>query len=293
MKALIFYATYGGGHLSSANAIKEAMKNQYPEVQIKMIDCMEYINKIINNITTKAYSGMAKKAPKVWGEIYKASKKGPIAGISRTSNRILAIKLYSLIKRINPDIIISTHPFSTQMCTFLKKHTKLDKPIANVLTDFQPHEQWLVKFDYIQYFFVSNQNMKERLVKYGIAKEKIYVTGIPISQKFSKEFNRQEILKEINLKENTKTILFFAGGKLGLTKNNISDFIEIFAKDLKNVQVIAISGKNEKLYNKFKEIVRKYNQEERIKVIEFTDKVPEFMSISDVVITKPRRNNKF
>ena len=37
----------------------------------------------------------------------------------------------------------------------------------------------------------------------------------------------------------------------------------------------------------FKEIVKESNSEERIKVLEFTSKVPELMSISDLVITKP------
>jgi len=117
--------------------------------------------------------------------------------------------------------------------------------------------------------------------------------GIPISQKFSKEYDKSKIIKEFDLKENKKTILFFAGGKYGLAKKSVYDFIEIFARDFEDIQVIAISGKNEKVFNKFNEIVEKYNKKEEIKVIEFTKKVPELMSISDLVITKPRRNNKF
>ena len=54
----------------------------------------------------------------------------------------------------------------------------------------------------------------------------------------------------------------------------------------KDIQIIAISGKNKKMYNAFKEIVEKTNSENRVKVLEFTDKVPEFMSVSDVVVTK-------
>ena len=135
--------------------------------------------------------------------------------------------------------------------------------------------------------------MKEELINHGINEEKIFVTGIPISQKFSKKYNKEETLKEFGLKESKKTVLFFAGGKYGLAKKNVYDFIEILARDIKNVQVVAISGKNEKIFNKFKEIVEKYKAQEKIKVIEFTEKVAPLMSISDLVITKPRRNNKF
>jgi len=166
MKALIFYAKYGGGHLSAANAIKEQISSEYPEIQVEMIDCMRYINKIVDKITTSAYTEMAKKTPWLWGKVYKHSRKGVMSQITKTSNRFFAIKLKNLIKEINPDIIISTHPFSTQMCAFLKEKQKIDVKIANILTDFEMHEQWIVKYEYIDYFFVSNNRMKEHMLKH-------------------------------------------------------------------------------------------------------------------------------
>ena len=113
MKVLILYATYGGGHLSTANSIKETLEKEYPNEKIEMIDCIKYINQFINKITTGAYSGMAKKAPKMWGKIYKDSRKGIVAVFSENINKIFAKKLYKLLNKINPDIIISTHPFAT------------------------------------------------------------------------------------------------------------------------------------------------------------------------------------
>ena len=137
MKVLILYAAYGGGHLSAANAVKEAIENNYPEYEVSMIDFMEYLNKIINNLTIKSYEKMAKNLPWVWGKIYKKSRKGIVAELSNSANRILKIKMHRLIKRECPDIIISTHPFSTQMCASLKKHSKIYVTLVNILKDFQ------------------------------------------------------------------------------------------------------------------------------------------------------------
>lgn len=287
MKALIFYAKFGGGHLSAANSLKEAIEVEYPNVEIEMIDFLEYANKVVNRITTGAYNEMARKAPVVWGEVYNHSSKGPISRFSKTTNKVLAIKLKHLIKEINPDVIISAHPFSTQMCAFLKKHNKINMKIANVLTDFHSHDQWLVNHEYIDVFFVSNEDMKQELIEHGIDKEKIFAYGIPISQRFLKEYNREETLKEFDLKDNTKTVLFFAGGKYGLATKRVYDFIECFAKEFKDIQVVAISGQNKKIFNKFNEIVEKYNAKENVKILEFTDKVPALMNACNIVITKP------
>ena len=290
MKVLIFYASYGGGHLSAANAIKEEIERNYKNYDIEMIDCMEYLNKTINYLTIKSYEGMAKRMPKVWGMTYKASRKGIVAGISNSLNKVLAGKLGRLINKINPDLIISTHPFSNQMCAILKSRGKLNLKVFSVLTDFKYHQQWLVKHEYIEKFFCSNEEMRKDLITYGIDKCKVFATGMPISSRFLEEFNREEILKEFKLKEGMKTILFFAGGKMGLARKNIFDFMEVLVNKIKDVQVIAVSGKNEKIYKRFIEIAKNH---ENVKILEFTNKVPELMSISDLCITKPRWNNKF
>ena len=54
-----------------------------------------------------------------------------------------------------------------------------------------------------------------------------------------------------------------------------------------NLQIITISGKNEKIKQQFDELVEKNNSHENVKVLEYTTKVPELMSVSDLVITKP------
>lgn len=288
MKILIFYASYGGGHLSASMGIKEEIQKSYPDYEVEIVDCMEYLNKSINYITVKAYEGLAKKMPKLWGKVYKASRKGIVASISNSLNKLFTGKLGMLIKEINPDLIISAHPFSNQMCAILKSKGKLDLKVYSILTDFKYHEQWLVKHEYLDKIFVSNEKMKEDLITYGVDASKLFATGLPISKRFSEKYNKQEILNEFGLKNDLKTVLFFAGGKMGLARKNIFNFMEVLARNSDDMQVIAISGKNEKIYYGFQDIAEGH---ENVKVLEFTDKVPKLMSISDVVITKPRRNH--
>ena len=39
-KILIFYGSYGGGHLSAARSIKEYIDSNYNNYQIEMVDCV-------------------------------------------------------------------------------------------------------------------------------------------------------------------------------------------------------------------------------------------------------------
>ena len=286
-KVIIFYAAYGGGHLSAARSIKENIESSYPDIQVELIDCMEYANKIVNKVTTKAYSEMAKKAPHTWGRLYWKSQKGPLAHISTVSNKALSIKLNKLLKEHKPDIIISTHPFATQMCAYLKKLGKLDAKIATVMTDYAPHDQWLVFNQYVDYYFVSHNGMKKELHEKGIANEKIFATGIPLSNKFLLRYNKAQILQNFGLSPDRKTVLFFGGGAFGLGKTQVYKIFKSFLERHEKIQIVAISGKNSKMKENFENLVEEFNKEDNVKILEYTDKVPELMSISDLVVTKP------
>lgn len=286
-KIMIFYAAYGGGHLSAARSIKENIESNYTNVEVKLVDCMEYVNKVVNKVTTKAYSEMAKKVPNAWGNVYWRSQKGPLAQISTTSNKVLSIKLNTLLKDFQPDIIISTHPFGTQMCAYLKKSGKLDSKIATVMTDYAPHDQWLVFNEYVDYYFVSHDGMKTQLHEKGIPKEKIFATGIPLSNKFLLKYDKKQILESFGLSPNRKTVLFFGGGEFGLGKTQTFKIFKSFVEFPENIQIVAIAGKNQKMKEHFESLVEELDKQNNVKILEYTDKVPELMSISDLVVTKP------
>lgn len=286
-KIIIFYASYGGGHLSAAKSIESYLKKNYTDLDVELIDCIKYINKTIDKVSTVAYREMAKKVPWAWGKIYNDSQKGPLAHISSRANSFMAIKLLRLLREKNPDVIISTHPFGSQMCSYLKRKGKINCKIATIMTDFKSHDQWLVGSNHIDYFFVSNENMKQELIYKNIDISKIFVTGIPVSEKFLINYNKQEILDNLNFSKDKKTILFFAGGEFGIGKNKTLSVFECLVKYFNNIQIIAISGRNENMKNNFIKIVLENNKQDCVSIFDYTDKVAEFMSIADLVITKP------
>ena len=44
MKVIIFYASYGGGHLNAAKSIENCLNNKYPNFDVELIDCIKYFN---------------------------------------------------------------------------------------------------------------------------------------------------------------------------------------------------------------------------------------------------------
>ena len=285
-KILILYAKYGGGHYSAANSIRIELE-KHQNVQVEMIDCIEYISKVLNKLTTSAYKEMAKKVPYLWGKVYSNSQKGVLGHISSRTNKVMAIKLKNLIKEKNPDLVVSTHPFSSQMVSYLRRKGKIDCKLVTVMTDFAPHEQWLVGHEYSDAFFVSNETMKKSLCEYGVDSNKIYVSGIPLSDRFFEKFDKDAIYQEFGLRNNMPVILFFGGGEFGLGKDRTVDILRALIHNLSQYQIVAISGKNPKMNAAFLELVQNYHAQDRVKVYDYTNKVPELMSIASIVVSKP------
>ena len=286
-KILIFYGSYGGGHLSAAKTICSYLEKNYKnDVEVKIVDCIEYINKYINKVSTEAYKELAKKAPWAWKHVYNNSQAGALSHISNTTNKLMSHKLNSLLQEFKPDLVISTHPFASQMCSLLKQKNKINCKLATILTDYHIHAQWLVLYKNIDYFFVANEQMKLDMISKGVRDQRIFVTGIPISERFLKSYNKQEILEKYNLSPDKETILFFAGGEFGLGRSTTYTILKILIRIFKEVQVIAISGKNKKMNQKFNDLVESTNTQNRVKILEYTNDVPELMSISMGVITK-------
>ena len=286
-KILIFYGSYGGGHLSAARSIKEYIDKNYKDTETYLVDCVEYINKTLNKVTTKAYSGMAKNAHWAWKKVYYSAENGPVAKVNDETQKLMSIKLNKLLQSYDPDLIISTHPFSSHMCAILKKKKKIKAKIATIITDYAPHSQWLMYPLYIDYFFVAHDGMKQDLILRGIKESQVKVTGIPLSNRFLLNYNKEKILSDFDLQSNKKTILFFAGGEQGFGKEKVFNMLKSIIEAFPSLQIIAISGKNEKMKQQFDELVEKTNSNCNVKVLEFTDKIPELMSVSDLVITKP------
>lgn len=287
MRILLLYAKVGNGHLKAAESLKAALEKINNNIHIDYEDGLEYSSQLTNKLIVKGYSGLARSAPKLWGTMYKRSDKqelNTIGEINKMVNKALTIRLKKMIREKKPDVIVSTHPFVSHMCAYLKRKKKTTAKIVSIITDYGLHNMWLEENEYIDKLMVATDEMKADCIrKYGVPNDKIIVTGIPVSERFTYEYDKKEILKELKLRNGITTLLFFAGGGLGLGKSE-KIFEELVAANY-NFQLIAVTGKNEKQKKRFERIADKANKP--IAVLGYTNKVPELMNASDFVITKP------
>lgn len=283
-KIVILYASIGGGHFKAAEAIKNYILENKPDSEVEMLDALKYANKTIDKLIINAYFNMARYSPELWGDIYKlGAKQYSVANFSNAVQKLLSLKLIKYLREKNPDAIISTHPFITEMCAILKKKNKLDCKLNVVITDYASHRFWELKPEYIDNYFVANEDIKHSMIFNGIDKEKIHVTGIPVSTAFLREYNKDEIYDMFELDRSKKTVLIFGGGEYGIS--NIKKFYDGLLSVDEDIQVVTVAGKRAKSQKLYKEIADKHDK--KVIILGYTDKIPELMHIADLVISKP------
>lgn len=311
MKVLILSASTGGGHMKASAALKTYILENNENAIVEIVDTIEYVSPMLNKTITEGYVYLAKNTPRMYGAMYKTTNKDtPLNSFVVAINNQFSKRLMPLLDEFNPDIIISTHPFVTEMVSNLKSVSKIKVPLICLMTDYAPHKTWINEF--VDAYIVANDKMVDMMEKMGVKRDIIYPYGIPVDNTFYTRKDREAILRDLDMSPDIPTILIMAGSF------GVNDILKIYNNIVKidlDFQVIVITGRNQKLYDAFKKILSKSDKaldnnkktniknklnikkpsilskepvyKKPTKLLFFTDEVYKYMSASDLIITKP------
>ncbi len=280
-RIILMYISEVSGHHSATLAIEKAIKMLSCDTQILNINAFNYTNPISEKIVNKIYMGIIKITPKVWDYLYDNPKVVErISKMKEKLHKFNSLKLKNLFDDFNPDAVLCTQAFPCGMVADYKKEFNSQIPLVAVLTDYVPHSYWV--YDTVDYYVTPSEEVSRRLVKKGVAAEKIKSLGIPIDPKFNKPQNKESIKRKLKLSTQLPTILIMGGGQ-GL--GPIKTIIKSLEKSLKPIQEIIVTGTNKKLYKSLKRKIKKYKN--KILLFRYADNIEELMAASDIIISKP------
>lgn len=258
MKVIILSAATGGGHNTAARALKEYIVNEDPNNEVEIVDFIEITSKILSNVVTIGYKDLAMYAPSLFGYVYRQSDKKNTTASTTGINIIVKLtedKVVELIEQEKPDIIVSVHPFSTNLMSKIKTEGRVNVPVLAVITDFTPHMAYIG--ENINAYATGSYKTSDKLInKYGVNENIVYTTGLPILDKFHNydEDKKSTTYEELGFSKDKPTLLIMAGSF------GVRDILKIYENiseiDL-DFQVIVITGKNKSLYEAFQKILDK------------------------------------
>jgi len=282
---LILTGPMGSGHVRAALALKEAFQNKYPDAHIIYEDTTVWMAPLCRWIFLTFYPFILKHLPFVWRLIHNSHEscgKGLFPLIFSLSDYKEKKYIKRLVVRKKVDLIVCTHFYPGYIVDEMKRDGKLTIPTALVITDHAGHRIYARKWHDL--IFVPGQETIERFAGYGIAREKMRISGIPVFAKFGWQYSDADysrFCRELNLKPNHYYVMLCMGGwAIGDMRAAARSILQAD----KDFTLLVMTANNVDLFRQFALMAA---DDERILPVAFTDQIEKYMALCAVVITKP------
>ena len=277
-KVLILSCGTGGGHNSAALAVQENLLAK--GIKADFVEYLDIINKRVKNGVNKLYINSTKMNGKIFKRIYRIgelySKTNLISPVYAL-NRLNKKKLHKYIEENGYTYIITTHLFSAQALTAIKKDHNIH--FVQIATDYVCIPFW--EETNPDYFIIPSEELKNDFTSKGIKEEKLLTYGIPVAKAYTEDKSKEEAKKELKLETDRDYILVLTGSMgFGSTEKIIKELTE----KIKNVIFIVACGNNKKM---LETLNKEFSKEKRVIALPYTKNVSEYMKASEIILTKP------
>ena len=263
----VLSAGFGEGHNAAARAIVEALGRR-PGLSGQLHDLfLEAYGPEKARRQRDGYIGVANKYPRLWGCMYTALDRLPLVRASLPFVRPVEKALGAMLDASRPPVVVSAYPLYNYM---MARRWRRDDParprLITVVTDsisvnrawHRAHSDW---------FVTPNRATAEVMVRQGVPAAKVLPFGFPVAARLAprssaKPGGRPRVLLMLNPGKRDAVELATALSTLGL-------------------ELTITVGKDAS----FKEAVERA-VEGRAEVLGWTDRIPELMLSSHLVVSK-------
>lgn len=280
MRILLLSCNTGEGHNSTAKAIMEVLGAR--GVESEMRDVLACLSEKFSSFVCNWHVRLYKYSPALFDVGYRAiDKANPDLTDLNPVYELLAHgaeKLLNVIRDGKFDAVICVHVFSGMMVTEVRRKFGLKIPCYIVSTDYSCAP--MTERCEMDGYFIPGEQFAAEFAARGVPREKLIPSGIPVRQVFFGGLSRQEARERLGLPTEGRVVLLMCGSMgCGPMRKLARDLAERVPH---GGTVVAVCGRNEKLYESLADL-----ENPRLRVLGFTDQVPELMDAADLAVMKP------
>lgn len=278
-KVLLLSCNTGEGHNSAAAAVAVELRKQ--GIAFETADPLAFKSERAKKTVAASYNNVIKNMPKIFSAVYKLGEAYSNAKLRSPiyyANSLYAEKLNAYITGQEFDCIICTHLFAMEALTAIRKKWGLTVPCYGVLTDYT-----CIPFFYetiLDGYFIPHEELRGEMVEKGLPADRIYATGIPVDEKFSREMSREEARSYLEIPQDKPLVLLMGGG-VGCG-NMLELCRELLSQDEDSL-IYVLVGRNSGLSEKINDA---YGESGRVFPVAFTKEVNVYLKAADVMISK-------
>ncbi len=280
-RVLILTADAGFGHRSAANALQAALLERYEDaVEIEVANPLDdKRTPALLRDSQSDYDKMVRRAPELYRLGYDASDFTVTSALMESALTVMLFDVMrDVMRRIRPDVILSTYPLYQAPLTSLFTILNTYVPLIEVVTDLATvHHIWF--HSHVDSLMVPTETVRDLAIEAGVAPEKITITGIPVHPALSQdERPKQEVRRELGWNPDLLTILAVGSKRV----QGLEESLNIINHSGFPVQLIVVCGKDQELYQELEDS----HWHIPLHLFEYTENMPNLMHASDLIMCK-------
>ena len=283
-RILIFYSSFGSGHMSAAQALNEAFRRKQG-VDVQVEDALVYGGGLFRASMTNWYRWVSQQAPHLYKMLYEATDRDELDDILR-GNRLLGMvehaflsQLRSLVKRLAPDAIVCTQQIPALVLQQLKREGGLNQRLYLVITDFMVHSSWIISG--VDGYFLPNELTRRILIARGLPQAILHVTGIPVRLEIAEPKSAEAMRVRCQLPSDGPLIALFGAG---IESRRVQHMIAQFVQSRTSGTLAVVAGRHPRLAKTLADLHDGSHM--RLRKLGRIDYVDDLVAASDLVITK-------
>ncbi|MFN8472973.1 MAG: hypothetical protein U0822_12365 [Anaerolineae bacterium] len=281
---LILHATLGSGHVTAANAIRDAFAERGLH-DVVTADVFDFGNKLFKRLVTKTYARLSEQAPMLWKTVYDSTDLTDMKQVTAAnrlrveSEKRFVTKLDDFVRANAPEIVIGTHFVPAEVLLSERRAGKIGQPIYEVITDYMAHSNWI--HEGMDGYFVANDLTQASMAAMGVPRDTIHVTGIPVSPTLAEPKAMAEARARHDLAPDEQVVTLF-GAALAPTKVR-TIVSQLLASDIRGTLYVA-AGRSADLLQALEDLGD--GNTLRLRKLGFVNYVDDLIVASDLVISK-------
>ena len=284
-RVLIATASVGAGHNAVARAIATGLAELPNPPQVDVLDVLTLAPWSFRVYYAQGFAFAVTRLPMLYGLGYHLANhpQGRRLGLMERRRlwheRIAMRKFRRYMQNLRPDIVIHTHFLAPPILSHMTAMGQFNTPQFVTITDHDQHRFWLAGG--IKRWFLPSDVGLEKLVRWGIDRDAITVSGMPIHPKWLQEPDRDMVLADWRLPADKKVVTLSGG-----TEFTCGPVVKIARRILQlcpEISLVVLGGRNKKLLGQLGKLA---SEADGLFPVSFTDRIGELVWISSLMVTK-------
>jgi processive 1,2-diacylglycerol beta-glucosyltransferase len=188
-RVLILAVRFGSGHWQAALALKRALVEEHPEIEVEVVNYLKFAGSLLDIMLRVVYQDLMIRVPPLYRRFFQYTDHQSQGSLFQQFIKTYGVPAFLLyIRRKKPDLIVSTYPVPAAVVSWLKRRGLVNCPLVTVITDYVLHLTWIQPGTDL--YIAPNGLVAEDLVRRGVLPEQVAATGIPIDPRFMKKADR-------------------------------------------------------------------------------------------------------